>query len=432
MAIKVTGEMIIPASDRGFCVDIQERYTHAHGLRRVRYIMKTSEPDFYNGRVVCYSEDNGRTWGAEENMYAGDFIASPDGSWEILNFDIYADVYNPIHRHFVDFRIERIFKGGRKAAYVEFFEKGRQGFSDHCYLLVRREDGGGITSDFVQYEQGSEFNPENPLDTSYFSKNTGWCSIPHITKNGDVLFILSAPVSACCRILGSDVQEIFPSNPDIMCGMIICRGKWNGKNYDLTFSRPVIISDLQSSRGMDEPTIAELGSGRILVVFRGSNVKSEDWNTRIEPGAPGFKWYCYSDDGGKTFIQPMPWRFDDGEVIYSSATVSHFIRIAGNKKLYWVGNITDHRVNGNYPRWPLQIVEVDEKYGTAKKESLTVIDTRRDWESEMVQLSNFSMLEDRETGNIELRLVKLGQFEGDDSIYRAETWKYRICFNDRQ
>ena len=50
-------------------------------------------------------------------------------------------------------------------------------------------------------------------------------------------------------------------------------------------------------------------------------------------------------------------------------------------ELYWIGNITGHVTNEGWPRWPLQIVEVDETYGTAKKESLTVIDTRREGES---------------------------------------------------
>ncbi|MCL2517332.1 MAG: glycoside hydrolase, partial [Oscillospiraceae bacterium] len=173
------------------------------------------------------------------------------------------------------------------------------------------------------------------------------------------------------------------------------------------------------------PMVAELESGRILVVFRGSNVQAPNWKTRIEPGAPGFKWYSYSDDGGKTFTNPAPWHFDDGEVIYSSATISYFLRANSTGKLYWMGNMTSHHVNGNYPRWPLNIVEVDEKYGTAKKESFTVIDTKRDWESADLQLSNFNILEDRESGDIELWLAKIGQYSNKE-VYRAETWKYRI------
>jgi hypothetical protein len=221
---------------------------------------------------------------------------------------------------------------------------------------------------------------------------------------------------------------VFLNNPHKFNGIIVWRGTWNGKSYDLSMSRPEYLTDLQSSRGMDEPMVTELKSGRILVVNRGSNARSDGWKTRIEPGTPGFKWYCYSDDGGHTFTRPAPWHFDDGEVVYSAATISRFIRSGRNGKLYWIGNITSHIIDGNYPRWPLQIAEVDETYGTLIKDTLTVIDTKRETDSELVQLSNFSILEDRETGDIELYLAKIGQF-GRDWL-RAETWKYTITLGE--
>jgi len=223
-----------------------------------------------------------------------------------------------------------------------------------------------------------------------------------------------------------DVNEHFPSSPYLLRNMMVIRGVWNGETYDCFPSRPILISDLKSSRGVDEPTIAKLKSGRIVVVFRGSNVSSKAWRTRIEPGTPAFKWYCWSDDGGKTFTDPVPWHFDDGEVIYSPATCSHFFRDERNGRLYWIGNITDHKVfEGSFPRWPLCIVEVDETYGTAKKDTFTIIDTKREGEPNKVQLSNFDLLQDRETGKLEIRLTKYGQFPGV-SQFKAESWLYKL------
>ena len=424
MAIKITGEAIVPASGEGFCVDVYEQYTHAHGLRRARHIMKVAESDFWNGHKIQYSEDNGRTWGPEEDAYGEDFTVAPDGSWELLNHDYFLDVYNPAHRHFVGIRLERIFLGGRDKGYATYWE-GRPGYKDHCYVVVRREVGGQPDIRLIRYEDGPELDPVNPLNEAYLSKNFADFSKLCVAKNGDILFPIGVPASVCCRMLGLDVREVFPSSPDIFHGVIVCRGVWNGAFYDLTFSRPVVISDLASSRGLLEPTIAELENGRIVVICRGSNVQSKEWRTRIEPGTPGFKWWFWSDDGGKIFTQPAPWHFDDGEVIYSSATPSYFIRSGRNGKLYWIGNITSYRIVGNYPPWPLQIVEVDEKHGTAKKTSLAVIDTKRDWEHDEVQLSNFYLLDDRESGNLELWLMKYGQYSYADA-YRADTWKYTI------
>ena len=266
-------------------------------------------------------------------------------------------------------------------------------------------------------------------NAEYLDRNQAYFGNPIVLSCGDIAFPIGVPVTACCRILGIDSHDIFPSCPRVMHGLMVARGVWNAKTnrYDLSFSRPVVIGDLKSSRRVDEPTLAELQSGRLVVVFRGSNVSSEAWHTRIEPGTPGFKWYTCSDDGGRTFTDPVSWHFDDGEVVYSSASISTFIRSEKNGKLYWIGNITGHEVHGNYPRYPLQIAEVNERWGTLRKEALTIIDTIREGESKLLQLSNFSTIQDRETGLIELSLAKIGQYEKDgQNAWRSQTWKYYI------
>ena len=197
------------------------------------------------------------------------------------------------------------------------------------------------------------------------------------------------------------------------------------EQYDFTFSNPVILGDLRSSRGIDEPILAQLKNGRLLLVMRGSNVSRKQWSTRIEKATPSFKWYAWSDDGGKTFTDPEPWHFDDGEVIYSGATISNLVRSSKNGKLYWFGNIAPYTAYGNWPRYPLHMVQVDEQTGAAMKDTLTVIDTRRPGETELVQLSNFNILEDRETGCFELTLSKINQFDEKDGFW-GESWQYDI------
>ena len=424
----VKGEILSPMQEANRYVKISEKYTDYTGFRRERNENYSGQSDFEESHRVCYSDDNGRTWGAWKDVYAKTYERVGDkGQHERVVYDFTADIYNPVHRHYVSVGMERIFENGHEEAYKRFWDKAEMGWSDHCYLCVRKEGSDISTPHLIKFEEGGEYNPANPVDENFFLKNFAYFAKPCIMKNGDVIFAITPLVTACCRILGIDVKEIFPSCPQIMNGMIVGRGKWNGKKYDLTFSRPVVVSDLKSSRGIDETQIAELNSGRILVVFRGSNVQSKSWNTRIEPGTPGHKWYCYSDDGGKTFTDPVPWHFDNGEVIYSSATFSLFLRAAKNGKLYWFGNITDHHINGNHPRYPLQMVEIDETYGTAKHDKVTVIDTRREGEAESVQLSNFVLLDDRETGDIECYLTKIGTVGPEGHrVFRGAAWKYRI------
>ena len=426
--VSVKGEILSPMQDENRYVQIWDKYAEHVGFRRERNETSTGQSDFNETHRVCYSDDNGRTWGTWEDVHVKTYERVGDkGQHERIFYDFNADIYNPVHRHYVSVGLERIFKNGHDEAYHDYWAKGELGFSDHSYLCVRKVGSNVSTPHLIKFEEGGEYNPDNPTDKNYFYKNVAQFGKPYVMKNGDVVFAIGPLIATCCRMLGVDAQEIFPSNPHIHYGLIVGRGKWNGEKYDLTFSRPVVISDLKSSRGFDEPHIAELNSGRLIVILRGANSQAKNWNTRIEPGTPGHKWYCYSDDGGKTFTDPVPWHFDNGEVIYSSATIAHFLRSSKTGKLYWFGNITDHRVNGNHPRYPLQMVEVDETYGTAKREMLTVIDTRREGESDAVQLSNFYLLDDRETGDIELYLTKIGTLghEGD-RVYRGAAWKYRI------
>ena len=242
-----------------------------------------------------------------------------------------------------------------------------------------------------------------------------------------MVFPVGANVRACCRILGVDAMAVFPSCPQIMHGLIVVRGKWREAegHYDLSVSRPLVISDLKSSRGVDEPTIVALKNGRLVVVFRGSNVMSEGWSTRIQKGTPTHKWYTFSDDGGSTFADPVPWHFDNREVFYSPATISHFFRSTKTRKAYWFGNITGPEAYGNSPRYPLVMAEVCEETGFLKRETCTVIDDRDpQTDSEQLQLSNFSLLEDREAGDIELYLTRFGARNEDQ--WRSDAYRYTI------
>ncbi|NLB15944.1 MAG: hypothetical protein GX827_03950, partial [Clostridiales bacterium] len=72
----------------------------------------------------------------------------------------------------------------------------------------------------------------------------------------------------------------------------------------------------------------------------------------------------------------------------------------------------------------------DEKYGCLVKDTLTEIDTRREGDSELVQLSNFSLLENRETLKLEIRLARIGMHSipGEGHDLYSETWLYEIDF----
>jgi hypothetical protein len=423
MAITVRRELYAEAPDRDTAEGRSQRYTHGTGLRRVEHRSLQRESDWSNGDFERYSEDNGRSWGAWKDVHA---LGNETKGDDEVGLYYGNEAYNRRFGHFVSVGMRRIFFGGHTAAYEAFWQRAEAAFVDHCLMVVRKDGSEARSIDLIKYEDGADFDPANWRDPAYAAHNFAYfgCGVD-VQTSGDVVFPIAAAVPACCRILGIDPRELFPSCPQIMHGLIVVRGTFDASRgrYDLSFSRPVLIGDLRSSRGVDEPACAVLPSGRIIAVFRGSNVESKAWKTRIEPGTPSHKWFCWSDDGGKTFTDPVPWHFDDREICYSSATYHQFVRSEKTGRLYWIGNLTDHTASGNYPRHPLIIAEVNDR-GLLSKGSLATVDKRGEGDSDKLQLSNFTLLQDRETGTLELYLSKLGQREGH--TWWADCWRYFI------
>lgn len=384
------------------------------------------ESDYPPSSTYRISENNGRTWGEWKELEKTDF-ATFYGEDERIAYPRF-EVWNPHFSHYVATGFSRYFIGGHEAAYRAFWEKGEKRYFDHQTLQLRRKgEQAPFSEHLIMYEDGEEFDPNHPRKREHLERNNGFINPPIVLKNGDVAVPVGVPIDVGCRIAGLDVNRVFPSCPKLHRCVIVAKGKYNAdtERYDFTFSNPIILNDLRSSRGIDEPILAELESGRLLLLMRGSNVRVPSWNTRIEDGTPSFKWYAYSDDGGATFTEAEPWRFDDREVIYSSATISSFKRSSKNGKLYWFGNITSHNAYGNDPRYPLYVAQVDEATGLLIKDTLTLIDTKREGESDKLQLSNFKLMEDRESLHFELSLCKLCQYD-PKLPYFAEGWTYDI------
>ena len=98
------------------------------------------------------------------------------------------------------------------------------------------------------------------------------------------------------------------------------------------------------------------------------------------------------------------------------------IRHTVTGKLYWVGNLSAGPPRGNSPRYPLAIAEVDETIPALKRSTVTAIDDRQPGESPRLQLSNFSLLENRETHALEVYLTRIGADPGD--FWGADAYKY--------
>lgn len=182
--------------------------------------------------------------------------------------------------------------------------------------------------------------------------------------------------------------------------------------------------DLEKTFYLCEGTVAELRDGRLAMILRGTNY--------VWPDRPGYKWLSYSQDGGHSWSEALPLPCDDGGVIESSATGSALFRSVKNGKLYWIGNLCTHgrRPDGNMPRSPLVVCEMEEDAVAIKRKTIVEIDRRQPGEHPDVQHSNFRFYQDRLTGDIVLYLTRYGERGHDENRWMAaDNYQYRIALD---
>lgn len=433
--INVKREEYIPVSKFTSASETRSfAYTTHDGLelRETRSIAAYS--DVPGKEFRRFSSDNGKTWGKWEDV--SEQIYTRFGKDEMFSYSYMDKLWNSKHNHYVKCETHRLGIGGAKAAEDRYWNTGEIQ-PEHSYITVIDKNG-NEKKQMIRYQDGPAYSEGNK-EMEYSDAN--YSSVTYFTfnGNGDLIIPLSIPVRKCCELTGEDYKLYCPEINGNHQGCIVARGVYNSKTglYDFTYSNPIMINTSYSSRGLVEANVAVLVSGRILLVFRGSNGNFGNWNSHIDSSMPPVKWYSYSDDGGKTFTQPMPWHFDDREFFYSSSTMSTLIRSEKNGALYWIGNITDRNAEQNSPRYPLYICQVDDMYGVLMKETLTEIDTRHKGESTDLQLSNWNIIQDRETGDIIITLTKLDLYNSVPDAPKQKTkndlettcggvWRYTV------
>jgi hypothetical protein len=261
------------------------------------------------------------------------------------------------------------------------------------YLRYRVSNDGGKTFLFDEPIVQKGKTPENPFDNVYRGKNGIFMgdvgSQLLRTRQGRILI----PAQACK--LGPDGKLWSPGGGFTYTDVIMILGRWvAGDRLEWEISQPIEGDPARSTRGMIEPTVAEMPDGRLLCVMRGSNGGSKDPEFKL----PSYKWFSVSTDGGYRWTKPEPWTYDDGTPFYSPSAMSQLLKHSSGR-YFWIGNINETNSQGNNWRYPLMIGEVDPKSLRLVKSTLLLIDTKRP-EEPGLNLSHWWGLEDRETKEI--------------------------------
>ena len=421
---QVKKEVYVPSPEPRVGTSVSMTYI-GRGLRReeVRSLIRSSDwADTVRRRI---SEDNGKNWSEWELEYKqaptqGEFTQSGGESQRGTG------PYDPVSGKFIKPVFQRIITGEPEVAMKELWS-GNRLFCDHGFYQLSDDDGRtwGKTHQ-LKYEDGPDFDPNNWGNPEYYRTNEMYIGKAIALSNGTVILSSTIPVS-----YRDEEDEKFPSvfpntyRDGCVAGAVCFIGRWNKvrQNYDWITSKPVFLPRRISTRGLVELNLSELTNGNLLLIMRGSN-------TGLDPVKyPGRKWFSVSRDGGLNWSEVKDIRYDTGEQLYSPASIARTIHSSKTGKLYWVGNITDVPPDGNSPRYPLQIVEIDEEGPSFRKDTVTVIDDRNpEKDSEYLQLSNFSLLENRETQEMEVYLTRLGERGGGPDIWTADAYKYTLVF----
>jgi hypothetical protein len=342
-------------------------------------------PELTGLRLIGYyqvSEDNGRTWAPWTPT--PDFVATLPQGYRRESFPPVLDPHTG--------RLLQVFNAmdtpGLDPTLIEPAIA-----ANTYYLRYRVSTDAGRTWLFDEpIVHSGDFTPAHPFPGIYVGRN-GFCfgdsSIPAalITRDGSVLLAPSGTV------LGEDGKLCDPSGGWQYYDILVLRGRWEETRLRWTAAERVRVPGERSTRGVCEATLAEFDGGRILMVMRGSNAGQRDLASR--------RWSAVSQDDGKTWSEPQPWTYDDGQPFYSCAGPSAFIRHSSGR-VFWTGNISERNGYGNDPRWPLVIAEVDPVSLTLRRQSVQILDTRRlaDERLGRLVLNHGWRFEDRATGEI--------------------------------
>lgn len=347
----------------------------ARTREEVWYTTRTSDAPRQHRRRL--SGDNGRTWSDFESIEAHVNVQRPDGGMVTYPGPVHVDLTSG---RCYRVRMRRMWSGQELYSYTSLGATRDPGYNDHVWIVEDEKE-----EKLLRYEEGPEFDPGDPFVPAFRVTNRAYFG-SGMTFGADG----TAYHPIVCYKSGTNDGER-------AAGVRLMRR--DPVSGDWLASEPQYIRPEFSSRGLLEPDVALLRDGRLLVVCRGSNT----------PTTPGRKWACLSTDGGRTLSPVEELRYDDGSSFYSPSSIHRFFRSRRNGRLYWMANIVPEPPKGSRPRYPLWIAEVDEAKAAICRNRLILVDDRREGDSDLVQLSNWSQLENRETLDWEFYLTRLGE-----------------------
>lgn len=287
-------ELFMPSPKPGTAVLANTYYTRPKGSELISMHELMSRSDTTDVAFFRFSKDNGRTWTAGEEIRTEE--RRPQGK---LRRMLRGACVDPHTGRFLRFRIEGVLPT----------DDPLEGMKQWVVFYSASMDG-GLTwyLDEQIIQKGAAFSPTHPMPGVQTGRTCVMigdaASGPLILDDGTILLpVIITPA-------GPDGHYYNPGGGYTYTDAAVLHGRWaaNGRHLEWELSQLVKADPELSTRGMDEPALAELADGRLLMVLRGSNDK--------KPALPSRRWVAYSSDRGRTWTKPAPGPTREAEISF--------------------------------------------------------------------------------------------------------------------
>ena len=392
--MEVRRTVALPAPPGCVIFSVDTAYARAQGRDLIRRYGKLFASDTISAQYEIRSQDNGATWSDPQPVYEQQ---KTDRGTRIRGEScLFRDEVKGRVLHFYN---DQLYPAGTSTGEANRYTR--------IFMRVLDESGEAFGEPIQIVQQG--YDAKNWARDTDYGENCMMISFcaPMRTSAGAVLL----PVALLPKTMDFSIKPVLGS----YAGCFI--GAWRGESLEWDLSRMITVAPAVSTAGLEEPTIAELADGSLLMVCRAGN--------RDIPDTPVYKWRSRSTDGGRSWSPAEPFPYDTGEPFFSFASGSLLIRHSRSGRLYWISNISPRPTRIGDPRRPLHIAEVDEEKRAIVKASVRVIDRRRAGDSPYVDLSNFRAYEDRETREFALLMPRIRERGKADITSPAYEYRFR-------
>ena len=388
MEIEVARRLHIAAPE-GVAVYADATYARSGGPSMAEFVRHATmhvQPDgskhYYPHRLFRRrSTDNGRTWSEDPDLQT----LSPDRLHEPQVYSL-----NTILDPADEVLIYLYFTHEMDVEEGAFTRGNRAQRTQRTYYQLSH-DGGATWTDPVQIvDSRREYGPDNWAPGVVYGTQGARASGQH-------LFLPDGTLVIGFDIMQPEQPASFPAGiGSYYIETIYAQARLSAdrQSLDWRFGEPIAVEYPQSVVGCCEAALAWLGGTRLYNTMRCQGSEPH--------GIYSVRYTTVSDDGGLTWTKPSPLVYDDGETVWTPASVHQFYRASSSGKTYVLANILPEPVYGQTPRYPLSIAEFDTGRLCVIRDTVRVIQDLPEGAPDSRRYTNFGMYEDRETGELVL------------------------------